>query len=90
MNTPTIKITSKFIIVNGKRAGIQINAGGWVKTAPQDMIKVRCKRGVFPAEIRNALKVTNNSDMRIDYFEGDCLRLLPGDALYDQAKAAAQ
>ena len=84
-----VKLSSKFITVNGKRAGIRISAGPWVEGVNPDTIKVRCKNGVFPAEIRNAFAVENNSDMREDYFEADCLRLLPGHPLYDMAKAAA-
>lgn len=83
----TVKLSKKFISANGKRAGIQIVCGPWVPGVPEDMIKIRCKRNVFPAEIRAAVKVTNNSDMRTDYFEADTIRLFPGDALYEQAKA---
>lgn len=85
--TTSIKLSKANLTVDGKRAGIRIDAGPWVAGVPADLIKVRCKRGMFPAGFRDALAVTNNSDMREDYFEADTLRLLPGDALYDQAKA---
>lgn len=84
----TIKLSNKFLTVNGKRAGITISGpGGWVEGVNPDTIKIRCKKGAFPAEIRNAFMVENNSDMREDYFEADSIRLLPGDALYETAKA---
>lgn len=84
-----VKLTSKFITVNGKRAGITISAGPWVEGVNPDTIKVRCKKGIFPSEVRAAFAVENNSDMREDYFEADCVRLLPGHPLYEMAKAAA-
>jgi hypothetical protein len=87
--TNRIKLSSKFLTVNGKRAGITISAGPWVAGVPAELIKVRCKRGVFPAGFREALEIENNSDSMTDYFESDCIRLMPGHALYDAAKAAA-
>lgn len=84
-----IKLSKTFISANGKRAGIRIDAGPWIDGVPADLIKVRCKRGVFPSEIRSAVQVTNNSDMREDYFENDSIRLLPGHPLYATAKALA-
>jgi hypothetical protein len=36
----------------------------------------------------DALSVENNSDIQSDYFERDCVRLLPGHPLYKMAKAA--
>lgn len=83
------KLSSKFLTINGKRAGIRIDAGPWVAGVPAELIKVRCKKGVFPAEFREALTIENNSDMREDYFEADCIRLMPDHPLYAEAKAAA-
>jgi len=83
------KLTNKFLTVNGKRCGVHVDAGPWVQGVDPRTIKVRCKKGVFPAEIREALTVENNSDMLTDYFENDCLRLLPGHPLYVQAQLAA-
>ena len=85
----TIKLNSKFLSVNGKRAGITLTAGPWVAGVPADLIKMRPKRGPFPAEFRAAFQVENNSDMREDYFEADCIRLMPGHPLYETAKALA-
>lgn len=85
----TTKLSAKFLTVNGERAGIRIDAGPWVDGVPVDLIKIRCKRGVFPAAIREALTVTNNSDGREDYFEADTIRLLPGHPLYSAALALA-
>ena len=84
-----IKLSAKFLTVNGTRAGVQIVAGPWIAGVPAELIKVRCKRGTFPAGFRKALTVENNSDSREDYFEADCIRLMPGHALYVSAKAAA-
>lgn len=84
-----ITLSASNLTVNGKRAGIRIDAGPWVDGVPAALIKIRCKRGCFPAGFRAALTVTNNSDSREDYFEADTLRLMPGDALYAQAKALA-
>jgi hypothetical protein len=84
---PKITLTAKNLTIDGNRAGIRIDAGPWVDGVPADLIKIRCKRGCFPGNFRAAIAVTNNSDMRTDYFEADTIRLLPGHALYDQAKA---
>jgi len=84
-----VKLTSTTLTVNGKRAGIRICAGPWVPGVPAELIKVRCKKGIFPADIRAAFEVENNSDTREDYFEADCIRLMPGHPLYEAAKAAA-
>lgn len=74
------------LIANGKRAGIFVSGpGNWVEGVNPELIKLRCKRGVFPAEIHHALAVENNSDSREDYFEADSIRLLPGHPLYQAA-----
>lgn len=83
------KLSKSLLTVDGKRAGIRICAGPWVEGVPADLIKIRCKKGVFPAEIRAALVVENNSDSRTDYFEADTIRLLPGHPLYATAKELA-
>lgn len=88
--TMTVKISNKFISANGKRAGIRIDCGPWNEFAKHpEMIKVRCKKGIFPTEIRDEITVTNDSDSREDYFEADALVLIPGDELYEAAKAVA-
>jgi hypothetical protein len=79
-----------FLKADGKRIGITIAAGPWVAGVPADLIKLRPRgQSHFPREIRTALAVENNSDMTIDYFEADCIRLMPGHSLYGEAKAAA-
>lgn len=82
------KLTSTTLTVNGKRAGIRICKGPWVDGVPADLIKIRCRKGFFPSDFREALTVENNSDMREDYFESDSIRLMPGHPLYAAAKAA--
>ena len=83
-----MKLTAKFLTINNKRVGITIAKGPWVDGVPAELIKVRPKRGYFPAEFKAALTVENNSDSRTDYFEADCIRLMPGHALYLAAKNA--
>lgn len=83
-----ITITAKAIQIGKVRAGITIHAGPWVPGVRQDMIKIRPKKYFFPAEIKAAFAVENNSDSREDYFEKDCIKLFPGHPLYDMAKAA--
>lgn len=82
-------LTQTTLTVNGKRAGIRINAGPWVPGVNPDLIKIRPRKSYFPTEFAAALRIENNSDMREDYFEKDCIRLLPGHPLYAAAKAAA-
>jgi hypothetical protein len=84
-----VSITAKAIKVGKVRAAITVCAGPWVASAPQEMIKIRAKKFAFPAEIRAAFAVTNNSDSREDYFEADTIRLFPGHPLYEAAKAVA-
>lgn len=83
------KLTSTTLTINGKRAGIRIDAGPWVHGVNPDTIKIRPRKNYFPADFGAALSIENNSDMREDYFEKDCIRLLPGHPLYAAAKAAA-
>lgn len=83
-----ITISAKFLTVNGKRNGIFISKGPWVDGVPADLIKIRARKHFFSAEVRAALAIENNSDMMTDYFESDCIRLMPGHPLYDAAKVA--
>ncbi len=76
------------LAVNGVRCGITVQAGPWVSGVNPDLIKIRPKKHSFPSEVIDALSVENNSDSRSDYFERDCVRLLPGHPLYQMAKAA--
>lgn len=85
----SIKINSKFISVDGKRAGVTYSAGPWVAGVPADLIKIRPRQSAFPLQFRAAFAIENNSDMVTDYFEKDCIRVLPGHPLYDQVKAVA-
>jgi len=84
-----ISADGRFLIVNGKRAGITICKGPWVAGVPADLIKLRPRgKSHFPESVTQALKVENNSDMREDYFEADSIRLLPGHPLYEAARNA--
>lgn len=75
--------------IDGVRCGVSISAGPWINGVPAELIKLRPRKHVFPCEFRAALAVENNSDMREDYFESDCIRLMPGHPLYAQALALA-
>lgn len=83
----TIKINSKFISVDGKRAGVTYAAGPWVAGVDPTTIKIRPKKYSFPPEIARAFVVENNSDSREDYFEKDCIRITSTHPLYQQIKS---
>ena len=91
ITTQTSKRGYRFhtISVNGKRCGIYITAGPWVEGVPVDLIKISPRKSFFPACFRSALAIENNSDCTTDYFEADCIRLMPGHPIYEAAKAAA-
>jgi hypothetical protein len=77
------------LTVNGVRCGITVSAGPWVAGVDPNQIKIRPKKYSFPKAIVDAMNVENNSDSITDYFEKDCIRLMPGHPLYDMAKASA-
>lgn len=85
----SIKINTKFISVNGQRAGVSYAAGPWVPGVNPDLIKIRPRHAFFPASFREAFDIKNNSDSMTDYFEKDCIRILPSHPLYQQIKLAA-
>lgn len=88
--TARVKISKTFLTVDGKRAGIDIDAGPWVEGVNPALIKIRPRgKNLFPAAFRAALAIENKSDMREDYFEADAIKLLPGHFLYAQAKELA-
>lgn len=72
---------------NGTRIGVNVSFGPWIEGVDPATIKVRPKSRTFPEAFRAALVVENNSDSREDYYEPDCVRLLPGHPLYAQAAA---
>jgi hypothetical protein len=84
-----IKINSKFISVNGKRAGVTYATGPWINGVDQTTIKIRPKKYSFPREIAEAFVIENNSDGMTDYFEKDCIRITSAHPLYAQVKEAA-
>lgn len=90
MKITTDKNGRAFMTINGKRIGIFITTGPWVPGVPAELIKVRPRRkSFFPAAFRSVLTIENNSDGMTDYFEADCIRLMPGHPLYDAARQAA-
>ena len=84
-----IKLSKNFLSINGIRAGVKISSGPWVAQCNPDMIKIKAKKGMFPREFADAIKVQNDSDMMTDYFAPDEIKLFPGDALYFQAARLA-
>lgn len=83
------KISSKFITIDGKRVGVNYFKGPWIGIN-QATIKIRPRKGrCFPQVVRSAFEIENNSDSQTDYFEADCIRVLPGHPLYEQIKAVA-
>lgn len=85
-----ITITPKNVTVNGKRVRVSYAKGPWVAGVNPATIKIRPWTGnFFPVEVRKAFAIENNSDAMTDYFEGDCIRLLPGHPQYDAVKEAA-
>jgi hypothetical protein len=86
----TVTFSPLHLTVNGKRTRVSYVTGPWVDGVDPATIKIRPWTGNhFGAEVRKAFAVENNSDAMTDYFEGDCIRLLPGHPLYDAANAAA-
>jgi hypothetical protein len=84
-----IKINSKFISVNGKRAGVTYATGPWINGVDPTTIKIRPKKYSFPREIAEAFVIENSSDGMTDYFEKDCIRITSAHSLYAQVKEAA-
>ena len=84
-----IKFNAKHITLNGKRIGVTYSAGPWVPGVDPATIKIRPRKYAFPAEMRECFAIENNSDLQVDYFEKDSIRLLPGHPLYAAVKAAA-
>lgn len=86
----TVTISSKYLTVNGSRTRVFYSTGPWVEGVNPGTIKIRRNNGrAFPASFREVFAIENNSDSREDYFEADCIRLVPGHPLYEQVKAVA-
>jgi hypothetical protein len=85
-----IKISNKFLTVDGTRVGVTFATGPWIGGVNPDLIKIRPRKSSsFPTSFRSAFTVENNSNGGEDYFEADCIRILPGHPLYDQVKEVA-
>lgn len=84
------KFSKTFITHNGKRVGVTYAAGPWISGVDPTTIKIRPRKYSFPAEIRQAFAVENNSDISTDYFEKDCIRIVAGHPLYAQVAAVAK
>lgn len=83
------KIGRATITHDGKRVGVRYDRGPWVPGVNPATIKIRPRGRAFPVEFRSAFAIENNSDGQSDYFEKDCIRILPGHPLYEQIAAVA-
>jgi hypothetical protein len=77
------------LTVNGTRCGVRLMGGPWIEGVNPALVKISPKKGQFPAGMRAALVIENNSDGREDYFESDTVRILPGHPLHVSAQALA-
>ena len=78
-----------FLTVDGVRCGVRISAGPWIPQVDPRQVKITCKRLDFPKSFMSAFEVVNGTDSRSDWFENDCIKILPGHPIYNQAKALA-
>jgi hypothetical protein len=87
----TTKISSTCITHDGKRVGVRYFAGPWAAGVDPATIKIRPRRGLcFPSSFRDAFAIENNSDAQSDYFEADCIRVVPSHPLYQQVLTASR
>jgi hypothetical protein len=85
------KFAKKFITHDGTRVGVHYFAGPWVPGVEPGLIKIRPRRAYrFPASFAALFEIENNSDIQTDYFERDCIRVLPDHPLYAAVKQAAE
>lgn len=83
-------IKSDSITVGGKRIGVRYSVGPWIDGVDPATIKIRPRKETsFPASFRNVFAVENNSNGGEDYFEVDCIRIVPAHPLYAAVSAAA-
>lgn len=84
----TIKPAS--ITVDGKRVGVRYFTGPWIEGVDPATIKIRPRKAsTFPASFRDVFAVENNSNGGEDYFEVDCIRVVPAHPLYAAVFEAA-
>lgn len=81
-----VKFSKQRVTVNGVQASVLYCGGPWIEGVDPSTIKIRCRKGVFPAVFKEAFAIENNSDMRDDYFENDSIRLVKGDRYYEEVK----
>lgn len=86
-----ITFTKTHVTVNGKKLRVSYTGPNcWVDGVDPATIKIRPWTGnFFPAEVRKAFAIENNSDTMTGYFEGDAVRLVPGHPHYAAVKDAA-
>jgi hypothetical protein len=89
---PKIEFTATHLIVDRKRIRVSYcGPGNWIEGVDPTTIKIRpwVGKSHFPAEVRAALTIENNSNGGEDYFEADCIRLVAGHPLYAAVAAVA-
>lgn len=91
MNTTTLRFFWNGIKGSDKKLQRVFYSDGALMNSPAGTITIygRDYRS-FSAEIRDAFKVENDSDMMTDYFEQDRIRVTPDHPLFDQVKIALQ
>lgn len=84
------KIGPRFITVADTRVGVTYSTGPWIEGVDPATVKIRPRRATrFPDAFLMLFAIENNSDSLTDYYESDCIRLVPGHAWYNEAQAAA-
>jgi hypothetical protein len=80
-----IEFTATHMIVDRKRVRVSYcGPNNWVDGVDPTTIKIRpwVGKSHFPAEVRAAFAIENNSDAMTDYFEADSIRLVSSHPLY--------
>lgn len=86
----TIKFSAKRIQLGREWCGVHYGTGPYI-SLPEGTITVYCKGTIFPPSIRRAVRevLENDTDIMVDYFASDRLRILPGTPLYQEVAKAA-
>lgn len=89
MNNSTLRFFWNGIKANGGRLQLCSYSQGALLNSPAGTITIYKRDYVrFSAEVREAFKVENDSDMMTDYFEQDRIRVTPDHPLYTAVKSA--
>jgi hypothetical protein len=76
---------------DGKLQKCSYSIGNLIAKYPAMTITIRAKNyNSFSSEVAAEFTIKNDSDGMTDYFENDCIRVLPDHPLYNDVLAAAQ